>query len=113
MAANVLFPLLRTHDPSGGSRKRTIRLQLDPGDALVGPLTLTAVDTSDAALVGDSLLLENVTFGVLSGDLWGINFFPRLGSVGVTYLLRARFYLASNPGTPAEDVTVRMPCANT
>lgn len=111
MSAVLSYPIVggRPHSPSG-SRLRTTKIAVDPDDAIIGPVVIEAVDGAGVVLV-DSLTIALRDFGPIAGSgFWGINWFPRLGVAPTDYLIRHRFYLASNPGELAEDVTVILQC---
>jgi hypothetical protein len=113
------YPRLAPHDPSGGTRLRTITFTVDPGDSLTASTTLVAVNADGSALdVGETLIVTLVSLGRISaspqGDVWGVNYKVRYGTKkGVDYLLVATPWLASQPDEPQYDQTFALPVLDT
>ena len=109
MSAQVLYPLCTwKHDPSGQPMDYTLPLPVSSDDVLISA-PVVAVDDEDAALVGDSLTISNVTFAIV-GDVWMVTFWLTGGTAGTIYKLRCRWTLSDGRGS---DRTVRLVCANT
>lgn len=110
---------LAEHDPSGGTRLRTITYPVDAGDSLTASTTLVAVNADGSALdVGETLVVTLVALGRISaspeGDLWGVNYKVRYGSKkGVDYLLVLTPWLASQPDAPQYDESFALPVLDT
>lgn len=110
------YRIRKPHDPSGGSRKRSIKLQLDADDELLNTSTLSIVDDAGALLTevaaGDFLPLQlnDVEIGLVNG-LWIVNFWPRYGFPNTLYNIQLRpFFLSGLPGVPGDDITVKLFC---
>lgn len=106
------------HDPSGGTRKRTLKFKLKHGDAILSA-TLTPVDALDAALVEltSPLVIGPLEIFLISadpkGDVWGVSFSPTNGNRGTNYLLRSRLFFASQPSVAQPDKTFLLACSET
>lgn len=116
MSANSLPPLAPgKHDVNAGLQGPwTIEIPLNPGESLIGPATVIAVqdDGTDTPLVGDTLVMSSVAIGQISvtPNIWGISFNTEGGSAQ-TYWLRGA---AQRDTTPVRGVhrTVRMIAGN-
>jgi len=115
MPACTNYPLLKTHDPDG-TRLRTIKALLDPGDSLLGTTTLVPVDAANQEIIGGDFTVTVVAMGLISashdGDIWGINYYLRGGAARLDEdplpMIRLRPFLASQPSEPAYDQTFRV-----
>lgn len=109
MSAQLTFPLNPwTHDPSGQAIDYTCPLPAVATDT-VTTVTVTAVDDNDAPLVGDPLVISNVSFALV-GSVWMATFWLASGTPGTIYKLRCRWTLSDGRGS---DRTVRLRCAQT
>jgi hypothetical protein len=106
--------LLPKHDPSGGSDMCTIKVACREGQSLLQASFLTVYNTDGTPLVGSDFELTDVEIGVISGDLYGVNFWPYLGSgLSEVLITLTPYYSDSLPGKPGEDISVRLPIGET
>lgn len=109
---------VKPHDPSGGTRKRTLKFKI-PHDDTVASGTLTPVDDLDATLVEATTPLQvgALEFFLIvadaKGDVWGCNFYPRYGNRKTLYKLRLRMFFASQPTIAQPDMTFELYCDET
>jgi hypothetical protein len=109
------FPQLKPHDPDG-TRLRTIKVLLDPGDALLLATSLVPVNKLGAEIIGGDFTIEVIEMGLIAasanGDIWGVNYRLHGGADRVDEeplpLIRLRPWLASQPDAPAYDQTFRV-----
>lgn len=119
IAPEKVWPRLKEHDPSGGTRLRTLKLTLTHGESLLPATSLVAVNADGSALdVGETLTITDVTYGLISaspsGDVWGVNFRVHLGvKTNVDYLLVLTPWVASQTGAPLYDRTFALPVEET
>jgi hypothetical protein len=108
------LPLLPTHDPSGGSDKRTIKIPLPSGVSLLQASTLTVYNSDWTLLAGSDFEITDIEIGEISDGLFGVNFWPYKGTglTGVIITLTP-YYSDSLPGKPGEDISVRLPIGET
>lgn len=116
MSANLSPIVIKAHDPDG-TRLRTIKVALDSGDSLLNTTTLTPVNEQGGALVGDTFTATIESMGLIAaggaaGDIWGVNYRLRGGSLGAHWI-RLRPFLASQPSEPAYDQTFAVLIAQT
>jgi hypothetical protein len=112
-------PRLKEHDPSGGTRFRTLLVTVDTGDSLTASTAIVLRNADGSALdVGETIVITDLTVGRVStnpkGDVWGVNYKVRYGSKkGVDYLLVLTPWLASQPDAPQYDQTFALPVLDT
>lgn len=90
----TLESFLQSKDPSD-SKDYTFRFLLSTGEAIASA-TVTVVDATDTAIASTDLIVSNVSFGLISGQVYGVTFYVAGGSAG-TYLLRCRLTTTSTP----------------
>jgi len=113
------WPRLAKHDPSGGTRLRTLLFTLPHGVTLLPATSLAVVNADGSALdVGETLTITDVAIGLVStaptGDVWGVNFKAHNGSKkDVDYLIVVTPWLSSQPDAPDYDKTFALPVSET
>lgn len=101
---------LPAHDPSGGSDMYTIEVQLPEGVSLLQASFLTAYNADGTLLEDSDFEMTDVEIGVISGDVYGVNFWPYLGTgLSMVYVTLTPYYSNGLPDKPGEDLTVRLP----
>jgi len=75
---------------------------------------LTACNENFQPLVGTDFELRNVEIGVISDNIYGVNFWPYKGTgLSMVYVTLTPYYSDGLPGIPGEDITVRLVIAET
>jgi hypothetical protein len=101
---------LPPHNPSGGSDKCTIEVQLPEGVSLLQASYLTAKNPDGTLLEDSDFEITDVEIGVISDDVYGVNFWPYRGTgLTMVYITLTPYYSNGLSGKPGEELTVRLP----
>jgi hypothetical protein len=101
---------LETHDPNG-RLDWTFRVRLNPGEQIASAVVDVVDPTSTNVDLTTDIVIESVSFGLISGTVWGVTMWYSGGTPGVDYFFRCRGVTNSTPISRKFDKTVSISCA--